>query len=202
MRAPIGPAVLAAALALSGCGAALSLSRASESLDSYTLPPLPGTGTAGGSRHLMVEVATAGGAIATDRILIKPSPVQAQYLPDARWSDPAPVLVQSLLLGSLQDAGGFRLVTREAAGLVPDYSLMTDLRAFQAEVSPGQAPTVRVDLALTLIRETDRAILSTRRIETRTAAASDKTGDLVAAFEVATTQALGQAVDWVRSRAR
>lgn len=89
MRALTRLTLLLAALALSGCGAVSSLSRASEQLDTYTLSPLPGTG-GGGSRHIVVEAATAGGALATDRILIKPSRVQALYLPDARWSDPRP----------------------------------------------------------------------------------------------------------------
>ncbi|MGP3723558.1 ABC-type transport auxiliary lipoprotein family protein [Cereibacter sphaeroides] len=201
MRALTRLTLLLAALALSGCGAVSSLSRASEQLDTYTLSPLPGTG-GGGSRHIVVEAATAGGALSTDRILIKPSRVQALYLPDARWSDPAPALVQTLLVGSLQNGGGFRLVAREAAGLVPDYTLMTELREFQAEVPPGQAPIVRISMVLTLIRESDRSVASTRRIETQAPAASDSTGDVVVAFDTAVTQALGEAVGWARAQAR
>lgn len=201
MRALTLTAVLAATLSLGGCGAVSSLSRASESLDTYTLSPLPGQG-GGGSGHVVVETATAGGALATDRILIKPSRVQAQYLPDARWSEPAPVLVQSLLVGSLQNAGGFRLVARDAAGLVPDFTLMTELRDFQAEAPPGQAPVVKVGLTLTLIRESDRAIAASRRVDARAPAASDATGDIVMAFESAVTQALSEAAPWVRARAR
>ncbi|MCE6952799.1 ABC-type transport auxiliary lipoprotein family protein [Cereibacter sphaeroides] len=201
MRALILTAALAAALPLSGCGAFSSLSRASEALDTYTLSPLPGQGGSG-SGITVVEAASSGGALATDRILIKPSRVQAQYLPDARWSDPAPALVQTLLVGSLQNAGGFRLVARDAAGLVPDYTLMTELRDFQAEAPPGQPPVVKVGLTLTLIREDDRSILATRRVDARAQALSDATGDVIVAFEAATTQALSEAAPWVRSRTR
>ncbi|MGP3696467.1 ABC-type transport auxiliary lipoprotein family protein [Rhodobacter sp. NSM] len=201
MRALTRLSLLAVVLTLSGCGAVTSLSRASEQLDTYTLSPLPGAG-GGGSGHIVVEAATAGGALATDRILIKPSRVQALYLPDARWSDPAPALMQTLLVGSLQNAGGFRLVAREAAGLVPDYTLMTELRDFQAEAPPGAVPTVRVAMVLTLIRESDRSVASTRRVEAEAPAASDTTGDIVVAFETAVTQALGQAVGWARAQAR
>lgn len=96
--------------------------------------------------------------------------------------------MQTLLVGSLQNGGGFRLVAREAAGLVPDYTLMTELREFQAEVPPGQAPIVRISMVLTLIRESDRSVASTRRIETQAPAASDSTGDVVVAFDTAVTQ--------------
>ncbi|WP_145110447.1 ABC-type transport auxiliary lipoprotein family protein [Cereibacter sediminicola] len=201
MRALTRSTLLVAALMLAGCGAVSSLSRASEQLDTYTLSPLPGPG-GGGARHVVVEPVTAGGALATDRILIKPSRVQAQYLPDARWSDPAPALVQTLLVGSLQNAGGFRLVAREAAGLVPDYTLMTELRDFQAEAPPGATPVVRVAMVLTLIRESDRSVASSRRVEAVAPAASDTTGDVVVAFEAAVTQALGQAIGWARAQAR
>ncbi|ULB09913.1 ABC-type transport auxiliary lipoprotein family protein [Cereibacter azotoformans] len=201
MRALTRSTLLVATLMLAGCGAVTSLSRASEQLDTYTLSPLPGPG-GGGARHVVVEPVTAGGALSTDRILIKPSRVQAQYLPDARWSDPAPALVQTLLVGSLQNAGGFRLVAREAAGLIPDYTLMTELRDFQAEAPPGATPVVRVAMVLTLIRESDRSVASSRRVEAVAPAASDTTGDVVVAFEAAVTQALGQAIGWARAQAR
>lgn len=202
MRAPILAAVLALALPLAGCGALSSLSRASGALDAYTLAPLPVAPGRAGSSHLVVATPTATGALATDRILIKPSRVQAQYLPGARWSDAAPVLVQSLLVGSLQNAGGLRLVSRDPGGLVPDYELMTDLRDFQAESSASGAPVVRVGLMLTLIREADRQIVATRRVEATATAASDRTADVVAAFDQATTRALAEVADWIRGRAR
>ena len=86
---------------LSGCAALTSVNDASVELDAYTLAPLAVVETPARSVHLVVQLPTSAGALATDRILIKPSALQAQYLPDGRWTDPAPVLVQTLLLASL-----------------------------------------------------------------------------------------------------
>lgn len=188
---------------LSGCAAVTRVSGAAEPLNSFTLAPATyPNAPVGGSGHIVIEEASTSGALATDRILIKPSRVQAAYLPESRWTDPAPVLVQTLLLSSLQNAGGFRLVARDAKGLQPDFTLMTELRDFQAEAPAGAAPVVKVGMTLTLIREADRRILATRRLDASAAAASDGTADVVVAFDTATSQILGQAVAWVQSNAR
>jgi cholesterol transport system auxiliary component len=198
MRHVLLPLLMVALVSLSGCGAVSSLSRASGELDAYTLSPSRGSGTpAGGSGHLIVELPSAAGALATDRILIKPLSYQAQYLPDGRWSEPAPNLVQTLLVASFQNLGGFRLVGRTANGLMPDYTLMTELLDFQAE--PGAAPSeyiVRVTMMMTLIRESDRRIADVRRFSATGTVGSDDTAALVAAFDRVLQGLLPEIVAW------
>ncbi|MDT8855434.1 ABC-type transport auxiliary lipoprotein family protein [Paracoccaceae bacterium Fryx2] len=196
--------LLACVAALSGCGALSAVSDASAPLDAYTLAPLPGSGAARGSRHLVIDVPEAGGALATDRILVKPNRLQAQYLPKGRWVDPAPVLLQSLLVASLQSAGGFRLVGRDTAGLVPDYLLLSDLHDFQAEATvPGGPPAmVRIGVTLTMVRDADRSVIATRRFEQTAQAADDESMALVQAFDAAMVRLLSVAVPWVQGAAR
>ncbi len=195
-------------LLLSGCSALSALSEASAQLDAYTLSPVTSaTAPASGSRHLVVELPTSAGALSTDRILIKPIPFQAQYLPDGRWSEPAPALVQTLLVSSFQNLGGFRLVGRTGAGLMPDFTLMTELQDFHAQpvdpANPRAAPmTVRVSLMMTLIRENDRHIIASRRFTASAIAASDDTFALVAGFDSAMQMVLQEAVGWTRAQAR
>lgn len=181
---------------LSGCGALSSLSNASKELDAFTLSPVQSSGQiATGRLHLIVELPTSTGAIGTDRILIKPVPFQAQYLPDGRWSEPAPVLVQNLLVASFQNTGRFRLVARTGAGLMPDYTLMTELQEFQAEPD-ANGFTVKVSLQVTLIREADRRIVASRRIRATGAVASDDTAALIAGFDRAMQTVLAETVKW------
>ena len=186
---------------LASCGV---IGKAAAPLDAYTLQPLPMAASVPSAQHLVVELPTASGALATDRILIKPNPLQAQYLPKGRWVDPAPQLIQTLLVGSLQNASGFRLVGRDGAGLVPDYVLLVELTAFQAEAQPPGAsgPLVRVGLTLTLLREADRTLLATRHFDQTTFAANTQTQNVVAAFDAATRLVLAEAVAWTRSTAR
>jgi cholesterol transport system auxiliary component len=191
---------------LAGCGAISSLSKASTELDAYTLSPARSEGApdAGGSRHLIVETPTAPGALNTDRILIKPLPYQAQYLPDGRWSEPTPALVQTLLIGSFQNLGGFRLVGRAANGMIPDYTLITDVQDFQVEPLGGEGAgyAVRVRLIMSLIRESDRRILASRSFTHSETAASDDMAVLVAGFDRALQTTLREIVQWTRAQAR
>lgn len=192
--------MLATALAgLSGCAAVSALSSASQPLAAYTLSPVGFTAAGAGSRHVVVETPSASGAIATDRILVKPSPLQAAYLPGARWIDAAPVMIQTLMVQSLQSSGAFRLVNRGAGGLLPDYTVLTEIRAFQAEPGPvgGPAYTVRVALTLTLVREIDGRAVASRNVEGRAGAASDTPLVIAEAFDAATTAALRDAVGWI-----
>ena len=186
---------------LSGCAALTSVNDASVELDAYTLAPLAVVETATRPVHLVVQLPTSAGALATDRILIKPSALQAQYLPDGRWTDPAPVLVQTLLLASLQNAGGFQLVDRDGGGLMPDYTLMTEVQDFQAEPSGPEGPvTVRIRVAMTLIRESDLSIAASRQFSATASAASDSTPALIMAFYTALREALTDVVNWTRAQ--
>ncbi len=196
-------AILIASLSgLCGCSALAALTGAGAKLDAYTLSALPQSDIDSQGPHLVVALPTSAGALATDRILIKPSAVQAQYLPDGRWTDPAPVLVQTLLLASLQNMGGFRLVDRTGGGLMPDYTLMTELQDFQAEpAGPGPgAVMVRVGATMTLIRESDLEIIATRRFVATAMASDDSTLALVGAFDDALRQVLTDAIGWTRSQ--
>ena len=202
--APLRAALLSLAL-LSGCGALGAVSDASAPLDAYTLTPYaPGGIPATGRRHLVVELPTSGGALATDRILIKPVPLQAQYLPDGRWSEPTPALLQSLLVASFQNAGGFRLVGRTGAGLMPDYTLMTEIQSFQAEpAGPGPKPLIiRVALRLTVIRESDRQIIAARSFAASANVALADTAAVVAGFDSALQSVLSDVVRWTAAEAR
>lgn len=191
------PALLAMVLVLlTGCGI---FNKAAAPLDAYTLSPLAGNGAAhGSSRHLVVELPGSSGALATDRILIKPNALQAEYLPKGRWVDAAPVLVQTLLVASLQNSGAFRLVGRDAAGLTPDYTLLTEINDFQAEASVDGAKEtpVHVALTMTLVREADGSLIATRRFEQTTMASSSDTLALVSAFDAATHAVLASATAW------
>ena len=201
-RARLLRAATAAALvgALSGCAALSTLSSASEPLATYALTPLPGAaGPVAGGRHVVVEVPTGSGAIAGERFVVRPDRLQVTVLPGARWVDPAPVMVQTLLVQSLQASGAFRLVGRSSTGLFPDVTLLTEMRAFQAEPGPEGGPVyrVRVGFTMTLIREADGAILRARTFEATAAAGSAAPSAVAAAFEAAMTAVLREAVPWV-----
>jgi len=201
---PRFPAALFLTVTLAGCGALSAVSDATEPLDAFTLSSVRPAVAGSGASHIVVPAAAASGAIATDRILIKPTPVQAAYLPAARWVDPAPVLIQSLLVGSLQSSAGFRLVSRDDAGLQPDFVVLLDLIQFQADApAEGESAwTIRVGLTVTVIRDEDRSIVASRRFDATSNASGQEVGPVVAAFDAATTQVLREATAWIVRQTR
>jgi cholesterol transport system auxiliary component len=191
---------LTAAASLSGCSAVSAVSRASDPLDTYTLSPLQSDETrAGGDGHLVVELPTSAGELSTDRVLIKITPRQAEYLPDARWSEPTPAMVQSLLVQSLLNRGGLELVTRVGAGLTPDYTLMAEVQAIQAELTGPDQAQVRISMQMTLIRESDRSVAGIRHFENTAKVTSDSTAALIEGLDGVTQLVLGRIVVWVQT---
>jgi len=196
-------ALLLSALAtgLTGCAAVSAIGDATTPLDAYDLrvDGAAGPRAAGGplARALIVELPEVAGALDTDRILIRPNPLQAQYLPGARWVDPAAEMVQSLLVRNLEDSGALRYVGRRPVGASGDFALISSLTDFQAELDPGSnTARVHIRLSARLVRETDAAIIASRIFETTTQAAATTPLPLVEAFNAAATIVIPQASRW------
>ncbi len=192
-----------AAVMLSGCAAITSLTDATTPLQAYELRAPTDTPAVRGSlrRDLVIETPTAGGALDTDRILIRPDPFQAAYLPGVRWTDSAPVMLQNLMLRSFEDTNALRYVGRRPLGGSADYVLVSELTDFQAELGPdGETVTTRLRLTARLVREADATILGSRTVQSTAPAASTEAAAVVAGFDAATTAALRELTIWALRR--
>jgi cholesterol transport system auxiliary component len=190
---------LASVLALLGGCAAISAGRP---LDTYELRPLPATGGARGSQYMVVEVPTASGTLATDRIAIKANAFEVAYLPGVRWTNEAPVLVQLLLMRSLEGTGAFGLVSASPGQAEPDWFLETDLQAFQVEVDASGAVYATVGLRAALISDADRSIRSARSFQKTVPAASTGVTAVVPALDSAMTAVLRDLTSWTAASVR
>lgn len=195
--------LILATVMLSGCAAITSLTDATTPLQAYGLRAPADAPAVRGSlrRDLVIETPTAGGALDTDRILIRPDPFQAAYLPKTRWTDTAPVMLQNLMLRSFEDANALRYVGRRPIGGTADYLLVSELTDFQAELGPdGNTVTTRVRLTARLVRDSDAQILGSRTIQTTAPAASTEPAAVVAGFNEATSAALRELTIWALRR--
>lgn len=188
-------------MALSGCSAISAITGATATLDVYELrAPVPSSASRRATTQVIIETPTTTGALNTDRIMIRPSDLQAQYLPGARWSDPAPVMLQTLMLRSLEGTDAFGYVGRRPIGPAGDVAILTEIVDFQAEqnAEDGTA-TVRLGVLVRLLREGDARIIATRRFDSAAIAPSTATRDVVAAFDAAAEGLLRDFTGWTVS---
>lgn len=192
---------LGLALALSGCSAITAISDASKTLEVYELraPEIQPAGRSFGL-DVVIEEPTTSGALQTDRIMIRPDPLQAQYLPGVRWSETTPVMLQTLMLRSLEQSQALRYVGRTPLGISGDVAVLTELVDFQAEVAPdGETGTVELRLISRVVRESDIRILGTRTFAARAILPSVEEAAVIAGFDQAASQLLSEHAAWVLS---
>lgn len=184
--------------ALPGCATMSSIRSAATPLDTYVLNPLPAPAapTRQGARIVYVADPTAAGAIAGDRIVVKPDPVQVTLLGDGRWVEALPAHLQSVLARSLANTGRFAFVASSTVGPLPDFTLLTDVDAFQAEVSAGAPPRVVVSMTLTVVRDVDGRLVASRHFSRVAEAPDTHAHSLVLAFNAANEALLREAVPW------
>lgn len=189
-------------LGLPGCAALNTLNDAATPLATFALQPVSvATQRARSSRTMLVLEPTAPAAIATDRILIKPQPLSVTYLPDARWADAVPQMLQSILIQSLADSGAIGFVGAQGAGPVPDTVLLTRIDAFEVNVLADGTYQVQVSLDLTVLRDRDQRVLGSRRSAQSLTISNDRPEVISQAFQQLLNDLLPAAVAWVASTA-
>lgn len=188
--------------ALAGCTGLATLGSVTEPIELYEVSPkssydldLPVI-----AAQLVVEEPTAASAVNTDRIAVKPNHFQVQYFPRARWVDRAPLMVQTRLVESFENTGKVASVGRQAIGLSSDFTLISELREFQA-LSDGTGPlTVEVQLNLKVVKEPQGLIVASQSFGSQIDAGSDDLLDVVAAFDEALGSTMREAVQWTVRR--
>ncbi len=195
-------ALLTGILALSGCSALSSLNAAAQPLDTYDLTPASGSrqGRQGG-RTLLVARPEAPAAISSDRILVKPNAIAITYLPDARWSDELPLVVQTLLIRSISGTGRVGYVGRSEGGPVPDTALLVRIDAFQVDVLADERFQATVDIALTALDDRDQQVIGSRSFAQTAIAADTTPAAVVLAFQTVLNALLPEMADWAAQRA-
>ncbi len=187
---------------LGGCTALSTVEMAARPLAAYDLSSLQRTmAERTPLGHILIDRPESSGAIATDRIMVKPSPLEVQYLPDVKWVEDAPRLFQRLIVESLTASDAYSLVASRDFGPRPDFVMVGDLIAFQAEISNGGA-TIHIRATMTLVRDRDRRIVATRTFEEVVPARTDAVADIVSAFDQSSRTVLQDIVAWTISASR
>ncbi len=194
----------AAPLVLVGCAGNILPGARTEPPRLYVLTPkstfapdLPKVGW-----QLTVDVPIAEAGLNTTRIALKRTPITLEYYERANWIDTAPIMVQTLLVESFENSGRIVGVGRQSIAIRSDYSLITDLREFQAEYHRGSVPEARVRLNAKLVRMPERVIVGVTTVERTQKAAGTDLESVVEAFDVSLGKTMKRIVEWALRTAR
>lgn len=147
--------------------------------------------------QLVIEELIAAGGLDTARIATRSSPTEINYFANARWTERAPKMVQSLLVESFENSHRIVSVGRQAVGLRSDFNLKAELREFQAEYFDGAAtPTVRVTINAKLVTQPRQEIVASKTFESRVEAREDSMAAIVEAFDDALGRVMKHIVQW------
>ncbi|TCP61648.1 cholesterol transport system auxiliary component [Rhodovulum bhavnagarense] len=196
--------VLSVTLALPGCSAIGALGRAGgppqDVFEIRAPADLPVARSRAGDVDFIIAVPAASGALDTDGIMVRPGANQVQYLPDARWSENAPVMVQSALVEGFERTGAFGFVGRRPLAGSGDLALVSSLTDFNAEILPDrQGAVIRMTLMARLVREDDAAVLASRRFSEETVVTDTRDAAILAGYVSAAERVLFDLTAWVLS---
>ena len=145
--------------------------------------------------QLQVQQPHSGETITAPNLLVMPTPAVYEVFPAARWRDPPPLLVGTLLLQAFEQSGRIVGVDRAASGVNTDYVLSSDLRNFQIEIVGG-VPIAKVTLHARLLGFADNRIVAARTFEATSPAAAKDAASASIAIETTLATLLPQVRDW------
>lgn len=145
--------------------------------------------------QMVIEEPVASNGLNTTGIAVARSATELDYLAGARWAERAPAMVQTLIVESFENSNKIVSVGRQSIGLRADYLLKTELREFQVEYPEGK-PAVRVRINAKMVNQSRRAIVASQSFEYLIPAESNKSKDLVLAFDEGLGKTMRRIVEW------
>jgi cholesterol transport system auxiliary component len=192
-------ATLAAAALCSGClGSALESKREAPEVYRLSAPVLADSGGALPA-SLAVGRPRAPMSLDTPRIAVAGPQARFDYYAGVRWAEPAPLMLQQLLVQALAADGRFATVVAAPSRVPSEFLLDVELRQFEATSDGSATPVVRVRLQATLMDSRNGTRLASYSAESEVAAAAPRRDAVVSAFDEATRQALASVVTGTRN---
>ncbi len=144
--------------------------------------------------QLVVPEPTALLAVNSDKIKNRPSATESVDIPNAKWADAVPLLLQEKLIQSFENAGYSKSVSRPRDGFEAAYQLVLDVRTFSL-ASEKTPPTAELSFEAKILGPEGK-IVAAKTFETSAPAESAEPAQAVAALNEAFGKAAEELVPW------
>lgn len=121
----------------------------------------------------------------SQRIAVRPTPGELQVYKGASWARAPSEQVQDTILHALEDSQKIRAVARQGTGIVADYTLLTDLRRYEADYAGAAFPSATIEVNAKLLHAPDQAIVASRTFLQAVPASGTQTAAVAQAFGTA-----------------
>jgi phospholipid/cholesterol/gamma-HCH transport system substrate-binding protein len=182
--------ILAGLERMTGGGAGASGVPVYDLATATDIPPAPEQAP---SWQLVIPEPTTAMGFNTDRILLQPAEGESKQMTDARWNDNLPVLIQTKLIQSFENAGYAQAVTRTQEGMGSTYKLLIDIRRFH--IATAGEPKAEIGV-MAKILDGDGKIVGAKLFEMAAPAKGTDAQAYVNAFEEAFGRVQTELLQW------
>jgi phospholipid/cholesterol/gamma-HCH transport system substrate-binding protein len=146
------------------------------------------------SWQLVVPEPSALLALNSDKIKVRPADAaESSDIPDVRWSDNIPILLQEKFIQSFENAGYSSAVSRPRDGFEAGYQLVLDIRSFS--LVSGAEPAGELEFEAKILGPSGK-IIAARAFHTTAPATGTDAAAAAAALNKAFAEAARELVPW------
>lgn len=153
---------------------------------------------AGTNAQLLIKQPSTINVLDSERIAIRSSGFEVAYLPKVQWTDSVPKLVQARMIQAFENSGRTHAVGRPGEGLLIDYQLAFDIRAFEAVVSDDDSAVV--EFGVKIIDERNGRLVGRKVFQSRAPLNGNATDDIVSGLNRAFNTTADEVVRWVLAK--
>jgi cholesterol transport system auxiliary component len=184
IRAATCVLVVAGALLASGCSI-LGGSKTPATI--YAPDPRVAPDPAWPSVTWQLEIADPQAARMLDsqRIAVQPAPGEVEVYKGASWAKAPTDQLRDAVLRALEDSRKITAVARKGSGLAADYTLLMDVRRYDADYAGQAVPAATIEVNAKLLHSPDQAIVASRTFLQAVPATATDTASVAQAFGTA-----------------
>ncbi len=162
----------------------------------YSIDAADVGGLRGRSSRVQVLVAAPRALKALDTsyiAVVEKGPVYS-YFPKTAWADTLPNVVQLKLVETLQNTGRLRGVGLPGDGLLIDYQLQTEIRAFELRVGGGNRGVV--EISARVVNDRNGRTVATKVFRAETPSGSNSVNKAVEAMNASADRVFTEMAAW------